>query len=370
MRQFYASPRILYLCNTTFFYYSIFALSTAFFEFLHFSRAHMPPNNKPSFETEIHYVDNGDGGQIHCEYFYSTSKETSAKNGVVFLVDGVCNNGLQFEAFIDRCVRTHCVIRFDYRGHGRSSNASGKTPLTVNACVSDMKTVLEHFYGTHPKLKKKVTLISYSLGAQVALKFASEEVERVNGVGIVNGTLEPAFYGLFRSEMLSDGIIRALRWSSTFQLFVAFWIRVGMVLLSLNGFFSSLLASYFVKASAKNFKPFWKHARRVQARSYISFLVDAHSKVCLDILEYLGSAGVDMPLFCIVGMKDTLVRTEKTVDMVHRIAPECEICKVKDGCHALLVHDKHKEQTARVLVEFANRCALDVDKAIVNGILG
>ena len=63
------------------------------------------------------------------------------------------------------------------------------------------------------ELKKKVTLISYSLGAQVALKFASEEVERVNGVGIVNGTLEPAFYGLFRSEMLSDGIIRALRWS-------------------------------------------------------------------------------------------------------------------------------------------------------------
>ena len=89
------------------------------------------------------------------------------------------------------------------------------------------------------------------------------------------------------------------------------WIPAGMVLLSLNGFFSSLLASYFVKASAKNFKPFWKHARRVQARSYISFLVDAHSKVCLDILEYLGSAGVDMPLFCIVGMKDTLVRTEK-----------------------------------------------------------
>ena len=65
-----------------------------------------------------------------------------------------------------------------------------------------------------------------------------------------------------------------------------------------------------------------------------------------------------MPLFCIVGMKDTLVRTEKTVDMVHRIAPECEICKVKDGCHALLVHDKHKEQAEqRFEVEVSrNRC--------------
>ena len=170
-------------------------------------------------------MDNGDGGQIHCEYFYSTSKETSAKNGVP-----PCSSSMafathfQFEAFIDRCVRTHCVIRFDYRGHGRSSNASGKTPLTVNACFR-YEDSLEHFYGTHPKLKKKVTLISYSLGAARCLvKFASEEVERVNGVGIVNGTLEPAFYGLFRSEMLSDGIIRALRWSSTVNS-SPLWIR-------------------------------------------------------------------------------------------------------------------------------------------------
>ena len=113
----------------------------------------MPPNNKPSFETEIHYVDNGDGGQIHCEYFYSTSKETSAKNGVVFLVDGVCNNELVKHSSTD--ASEHCVIRFDYRGHGRSSNASGKTPLTVNACVSDMKTVLEHFYGTRIEVEEE-----------------------------------------------------------------------------------------------------------------------------------------------------------------------------------------------------------------------
>ena len=119
-----------------------------------------------------------------------------------------------------------------------------------------------------------MTLISYSLGAQVALKFAIEEIGSVNGVGIVNGTLEPAFYGLFRSEFVSDCVVGALRRSASFQLFVAFWIRICMVLLSLNGFISSLLASYFVKASAKNFKPFWTHARRVQARSYLSFLVE------------------------------------------------------------------------------------------------
>ena len=120
----------------------------------------------------------------------------------------------------------------------------------------------------------------------------------------------------------------ALRRSASFQLFVAFWIRICMVLLSLNGFISSLLASYFVKASAKNFKPFWTHARRVQARSYLSFLVDAHSREGMDILECLGSSssqvgGVKksaLPLLCIVGMKDTLVRTHKTVETVRRLA--------------------------------------------------
>ena len=347
--------------------------------------------------VERHSLDNGDRGQIYCEYIYAEKDdEFRSKNdrdddgtNIVFLVDGVCNDGFQFEKFIERCCSHNCyAIRYDYRGHGRSSNCSNEKPLTVETCVSDMKKVLEHFYRTHPNLllkegaleeergprrkkrpwsrRRRVTLISYSLGAQVALKFAIEEIGSVNGVGIVNGTLEPAFYGLFRSEFVSDCVVGALRRSASFQLFVAFWIRICMVLLSLNGFVSSLLASYFVKASAKNFKPFWTHARRVQARSYLSFLVDAHSREGMDILECLGSSssqvgGVKksaLPLLCIVGMKDTLVRTHKTVETVRRLAPECDVVAVKDGCHALLVHDAHAEKTADVLLDFVNRCSV------------
>lgn len=345
--------------------------------------------------VERHSLDNGDRSQIYCEYIYAEREDKSKKSdddsvNIVFLVDGVCNDGFQFEKFIERLSSHNCyAIRYDYRGHGRSSNCSNEKPLTVETCLSDMKKVLEHFYRTHPNLllkegaleeergergpkrrrrpwarRRRVTLISYSLGAQVALKFAIEELGSVNGVGIINGTLEPAFYGLFRSELLSDCVVKALRRSASFQLFVAFWIRICMVLLSLNGFVSSLLASYFVKASAKNFKPFWTHARRVQARSYLSFLVDAHSRDGMDILECLGSSssqvgGVKkcaLPLLCIVGMKDTLVRTQKTVETVRRLAPECDVVAVKDGCHALLVHDAHAEKTADVLLDFVNRC--------------
>lgn len=316
----------------------------------------------PSYVAERHSLDNGDRGQIYCEYFYDTTTKT--QNGIVFLVDGVCNDGFQFATFIHKVTRSHAVIRFDYRGHGRSSDAPKDKLLTVDICVSDMKRVLAHFYRTHPTLRKKarhdrVTLISYSLGAQVALRFAASEENRVNGIGIINGTLEPAFYGLFRSETVSDGIVYLLRRSASFQRFVAFCIRIGMLLLSLNGFISSLLASYFVRASAKNFKPFWAHARRVQARSYLSFLVDAHTRDGLDILEYFGDSSVsNRPLLlCVVGMKDTLVRTEKTVQTIRNIAPECEILKIESGCHALLVHDDHKEKMAAALVAFVNRCA-------------
>ena len=63
-----------------------------------------------------------------------------------------------------------------------------------------------------------------------------------------------------------------------------------------------------------------------------------------------------MPLLCIVGMKDTLVRTHKTVETVRRLAPECDVVPVEDGCHALLVHDAHAEKTADVLLDFVNRC--------------
>jgi hypothetical protein len=87
--------------------------------------------------------------------------------------------------------------------------------------------------------------------------------------------------------------------------------------------------------------------------------VDAHTRDGLDILEYFGDSSVsNRPLLlCVVGMKDTLVRTEKTVQTIRNIAPECEILKIESGCHALLVHDDHKEKMAAALVAFVNRCA-------------
>lgn len=300
------------------------------------------------------------------------------QNGIsiVVIIDGVCNNGFQFQTFINECAKTRItVIRFDYRGHGRSDDVPiGCEGLSLDECADDARRVLEYFYEKHglgmKKSEKKVTVVCYSLGAQVALTFASDERNEdvVNGIAFVNGTFDPAFHGVF-GIALGDFVAKSLKNSKVLFAIVVCWLQVHMFMLSLFPFLSSVIARFFVKCDSKSFRQFWKHCRRVQCKAYLSLALDAHANSKLEVIEWLESKRA-VPMLCIFGTDDKLVNVSRSIETVKALAPSTEIETVRGGCHALLVHEKFKHKVALRLVNFCSNAAFDIDSKSLNLVLG
>ncbi len=92
--------------------------------------------------------------------------------------------------------RTHRVVLFDLRGHGRSSRpASG---YDVETMASDLAHVVaEHTSGP-------VALVGHSFGGVVALHFALRHPERVTRLALVEAPLPPASLGELTDFLQQD----------------------------------------------------------------------------------------------------------------------------------------------------------------------
>jgi len=86
--------------------------------------------------------------------------------------------------------RSHEVLLYDLRGHGRSEQAS--TGYDVATMMGDLAAVLDDF-GSAP-----VALVGHSYGGLIALRFALEHTERVARLALVEAPLPPSKLGEMR----------------------------------------------------------------------------------------------------------------------------------------------------------------------------
>ncbi|MDN5351357.1 MAG: hypothetical protein PWQ12_273 [Clostridiales bacterium] len=101
----------------------------------------------------------------------------------LLLLHGGMADHKQFELQRRHFERRFQVIRMDSRGHGRSEH--GDVPLTLSVLAGDVLNVLD-------ALKiKRVILLGFSDGANVALKFAKTHPERVRGMILISPNIDP-----------------------------------------------------------------------------------------------------------------------------------------------------------------------------------
>ena len=86
-----------------------------------------------------------------------------------------------------RLARTHRVLLFDQRGHGRSARPPDGYDLET--MTDDLACLLANF--TH----EPVTLVGHSWGALVALRLAIREPDRVRRLALVEAPLPPSRQG-------------------------------------------------------------------------------------------------------------------------------------------------------------------------------
>ncbi len=122
---------------------------------------------------------------------YRLWNEGPQRRPLIVLLHGMASNMTRWSEFVElTCLKDNWdILRVDLRGHGQSSYR-GK--LSAEIWSHDLVRILEHEGYAH------ALLIGHSLGAQLAVRFASLHPQRTSGLVLIDPILGKASHGIAR----------------------------------------------------------------------------------------------------------------------------------------------------------------------------
>ena len=245
----------------------------------------------------------------------------------------VCCNGVGVSTFFWKYVaeefaHTHQVIRWDYRGHGRSTLPRNPEThdLSVEQSARDLFQILEAAEVDQPAI-----LMGHSMGCQVILEAAHQQPDRV-------AALVPMF-GTFRRPL--DTFMNNPRSRRMFDLIYRVGMRGGR-----RG--SRLLLPLYANPLAPSFGRFVglvdRHkAPQVDIERYIEHLGEMDTRVFLRMVSLLADHDltaalphIHAPALVVAGGKDHFTPLHCSQEMAARL-PNAQIQILESGSHAALV---------------------------------
>jgi pimeloyl-ACP methyl ester carboxylesterase len=127
---------------------------------------------------------------------------------LIVLLHGLSSNMTRWSEFVEHTALTQRfdILRLDLRGHGESFT---RKPINLETWSRDLAQLLDTLGYS------RTIVIGHSLGANVALWFATHYPERVSGVGLIDPTLTQALRGkalwLRRLSWLIRAVVFLLR---------------------------------------------------------------------------------------------------------------------------------------------------------------
>lgn len=124
------------------------------------------------------YARAADGTRLH----YESAGRGGRGAPALILVHGYAGNATQWQPVRRLLARTHRVVRFDLRGHGRSEAPPGG--YTIRQFADDLASV------ARSSRVRRAVVVGHSLGSAVALAAASRHPRLVAGVVLVDGAMD------------------------------------------------------------------------------------------------------------------------------------------------------------------------------------
>ncbi|WP_300671380.1 alpha/beta hydrolase [Desulfoluna sp.] len=123
---------------------------------------------------------NANGTRLHVQQLNPDCEKT------IVLLHGLLVGSLAMWYFTAAplLAKTHRVILYDMRGHGKSEKV--RTGFDIPSMVGDLDAVIHHFQ------LKTLSLAGHSYGGLVALNYALSHPEKINKLGIVDAPLPPS----------------------------------------------------------------------------------------------------------------------------------------------------------------------------------
>src|SRR5260370_5019349 len=254
--------------------------------------------------------------------------------------DGIGCDGFAWKYLVRDFAASNRIVRWHYRGHGRSGIPQDRTRVGFDDISADLRAVLKAT-GT-----PRAVLFGHSMGVQVALEYHRRHPEDVQGLVLICGShglpLDTFHDSKALKIILPSMIAAADRWPDATNLICKF---------AAGGELAYQIATH-PEANGnlvhrEDFTPYFKHLSGMDPRLFLGMLKHASEHTAYDHLPQ-----VKVPTLIVAGTADTFTPYWLSEEMHDRI-PGSELLTVPGGTHAAPI--EHPELIALRLEEFLSR---------------
>lgn len=268
------------------------------------------------------------------------------------LCDGIGCDGFIWPYIIDRFAPSHRIVRWHYRGHGRSAKPSDLSRLSMQDVVTDLEGVIERLE------LGPVVLLGHSMGVQVILEFYRHRPDLVCGlVPICGAPGRPAdsFYGTDKLRPVFDHFIKLVKRAP--QVARVLWTRLLPTRLSMVIARYTELNRHLVKNA--DFWPYLQHIGEMDAEIFFRMLEYLIDHDATDLLP-----DIDVPTLVIAGDSDGFTPLACSELMAEQLAFG-ELLVLEGGTHTAPIElpDLVEEALDRFLEALPSDTSAPVDAA-------
>ena len=258
------------------------------------------------------------------------------KGRLYWRVDGakgpwlVCSNGIGVSLFFwepfARSMQGQCrVVRWDYRGHGRSDSPRDPTDISIGTCVDDLEAVVSDLSIGAP------VLVGHSMAAQVHFEYYRRHPEGVAALVPVMPTAGHALETFFDTRAslavfaVAKNIVRVAPRLSTRVLRPLLTSGVAERGARLIGVIDKELAPHELMV------PYMEQLVRMDLRTYMALAQSMQDHDASDMLHT-----IRVPTLIIAAEKDLFTPIRLARQMAQMI-PNCELLVIPGATHAALI---------------------------------
>src|SRR5437588_10120025 len=128
--------------------------------------------------AESGFTEGADGTRIH----YSVVGPAGAGTPTLLCCDGIGCDGFAWKYLVRDFAETHRIVRWHYRGHGRSGIPQDRTHVGFDDISGDLHAVMR------AAGVSQAVLLGHSMGVQVALEYHRRHPAQVQGLVLICGS--------------------------------------------------------------------------------------------------------------------------------------------------------------------------------------
>lgn len=246
---------------------------------------------------------------------------SAGEGPTIVLNDGIGCDGFAWRYLGPQLAKTHRVIRWHYRGHGRSGPPVDTARLDMLALARDLAVVLDHLE------VESALLAGHSMGTQVCLEAYRLMPERVVGMLLLCGSYGRVTHSFHGTDLLSQVLPRVIETARSRRgLARALWSRVPSRLAYRIAKLSGEVDAATIRED--DFITYWDHISVMDPDVFLSMLRLAGDHSAEDLLPQ-----IEVPCLVIAAERDTFTPPELAKAMADAI-PGAEFMLIRGGSHA------------------------------------